>query len=311
MMSEYLTTREVADLLRIKERKVYDLAASGQVPCSKSMGKLLFPRVEIEAWLAAGQSQGDGWARGDGRTRSSQRSKSAGARATALPNVFLGSHDPLLEWALRASDSGLAGYFDGSSDGLDRFAKAEGIAAGLHLYDDTTQTWNIEAITPQFGNQPVVLVEWAKRQRGLIINTSLKSKVRELTDTGKLRFAGRQEGAGARQLFDVVLRAAGLANNDFKVSTVLRTETEAALAVLEGKADVCFGLESLAIQYRLAFVPIIEERYDLLVDRRGWFEPPMQTLMRFCASNAFREHAEEFAGYDVSNVGQVHFNGRL
>jgi len=36
-MSEYLTTKELAELLRIKERKVYDLAASGAVPCSKAM----------------------------------------------------------------------------------------------------------------------------------------------------------------------------------------------------------------------------------------------------------------------------------
>ena len=28
----FLTTREVADLLRVKERKVYELAASGDIP---------------------------------------------------------------------------------------------------------------------------------------------------------------------------------------------------------------------------------------------------------------------------------------
>jgi putative molybdopterin biosynthesis protein len=302
-MSQYLTTREVADLLRIKERKVYDLAASGQVPCSKSMGKLLFPRDAIEAWLEAGQP------RGDGRARRAGRGKNMQARVATLPNVFLGSHDPLLEWALRESHSGLAGYFDGSTDGLNRFSEGEGIAAGLHLYDEATQTWNLEPVTARFGDQPVVLVEWAKRQRGLIVNASLKNKVRGLTDIGELRFAGRQEGAGARQLFDVVSRTAGLADDNVKATAVLRTETEAALAVLEGKADVCFGLESLASRYRLAFVPVIEERYDLLVDRRAWFEPPMQTLMRFCANIAFREQAQEFAGYDVSNLGKVHFNG--
>jgi excisionase family DNA binding protein len=32
-LTEYLTTRELAELLRIKERKVYDLVASGAVPC--------------------------------------------------------------------------------------------------------------------------------------------------------------------------------------------------------------------------------------------------------------------------------------
>ncbi|MEX0340492.1 MAG: helix-turn-helix domain-containing protein, partial [Arenibacterium sp.] len=52
-MSDYLTTRELADLLRIGERKVYDLAANGEVPCVRAVGKLLFPRAEITAWLNA------------------------------------------------------------------------------------------------------------------------------------------------------------------------------------------------------------------------------------------------------------------
>ena len=39
---EYLTVRELAALLRLKERKIYDLAASGKVPCSRATGKLLF-----------------------------------------------------------------------------------------------------------------------------------------------------------------------------------------------------------------------------------------------------------------------------
>ena len=40
----YLTTKEVADLLRLKERKVYDLVAEGGIPCVRATGKLLFPR---------------------------------------------------------------------------------------------------------------------------------------------------------------------------------------------------------------------------------------------------------------------------
>ena len=109
-MPEYLTTREVAELLRLKERKVYDLASSGALACSRATGKLLFPEKAVRAWLAEHSSQ-------DG----------AGGPAIR-PNVFLGSHDPLLEWALRQSQCGLATYFDGSSDGLERFAQREGVA---------------------------------------------------------------------------------------------------------------------------------------------------------------------------------------
>ena len=56
---EFLTTRELADLLRIKERKVYELAAADEVPCLRVTGKLLFPREAIEAWLVHHTSGGD------------------------------------------------------------------------------------------------------------------------------------------------------------------------------------------------------------------------------------------------------------
>tara|TARA_B110000196_G_scaffold281278_1_gene261917 strand:- start:215 stop:472 length:258 start_codon:yes stop_codon:yes gene_type:complete len=49
--ADYLTTRELAEMLRIKERKVYDLVASNRVPCTRATGKLLFSRSAIEAWL--------------------------------------------------------------------------------------------------------------------------------------------------------------------------------------------------------------------------------------------------------------------
>ena len=137
-MSAYLTAKELALLLRIKERKVYELAANGEVPCSRAMGKLLFPRDEVEAWIASSRS---------GPSKHS-------ARAPTRPNVVLGSHDPLLDWALRESRCGLASYFDGSLDGLDRFSRSEGIAVGLHLLDVESNAWNVPEIERLFAAEP-------------------------------------------------------------------------------------------------------------------------------------------------------------
>ncbi|MGB0905112.1 MAG: helix-turn-helix domain-containing protein, partial [Mangrovicoccus sp.] len=80
----FLTTKEVADLLRVKERKVYDLAAAGEIPHRRITGKLLFPRTDLTAWLKGDEAVSDNQA----------------------PMVLAGSHDPLLDWALRASGSG-------------------------------------------------------------------------------------------------------------------------------------------------------------------------------------------------------------
>ena len=52
-----LDTSELAELLRIKERKVYEMAASGKIPCTRATGKLLFPRKEVESWLEGKASQ--------------------------------------------------------------------------------------------------------------------------------------------------------------------------------------------------------------------------------------------------------------
>lgn len=292
-MSEatYLTTRELAELLRIKERKVYDLAANGSVPHTKAMGKLLFPRAEVEAWL---------------------KSHSSGLRAGAgngRRNIALGSHDPMLDWTLRASNCGIAALFDGSLNGLERFAAGEGIMTGLHIHDAASGDWNIPAVGARFGAEPMVLVEWCRRQRGLIAQPDSVGEISAFGDIAGKRVVMRQEGTGSQALFREMLGRSGLGDGDYRPCDVAGTESEAALGVLEGKADVAFGLESVAAQYRLAFVPIIEERFDLLVDRKAWFDPPMQAFLDFCRSPGFAARTAELKGYDFSRLGAVRFNG--
>jgi excisionase family DNA binding protein len=100
-MAEFLTTKDVAALLRIKERKVYELVRDKAIPASRVTGKLLFPRDMVEAWVRRNVEFRDGT-----------------EGLVARPAVVAGSHDPLLDWALRESGSGLATYFDGSLSGL-------------------------------------------------------------------------------------------------------------------------------------------------------------------------------------------------
>ena len=77
---------------------------------------------------------------------------------------------------------------------------------------------------------------------------------------------------------------------------------------LDGAAETTFGLEAVARSYGLEFVPVIEEEFALLVDRKAWFEPQMQSLMKFCATDAFRTRAEAYGGYDVDGIGTVQWN---
>lgn len=290
MQSTYLTTKELAELLRLKERKIYELAASGEVPCTRAVGKLLFSRHAIESWLRK-HSVGP-----DLNIEASRR------------DVFLGSHDPLLEWALRESACGCATFFDGSLDGLDRFEKREGSASALHLYSAEHDDWNRHQVETRFAGEPVVLVEFCWRERGLIVAPDNPLRVEGLESLSGCRLVSRQGAAGSQLLLEQLLEALTPAIDDIHLGASARTETDAALAVLDGKADAAFGLLGVAKQFRLGFVPVIRERFDLLVARRAWFEPVMQAFVSFCESAAFADKAKSFGGYDVSGFGRVHFN---
>ena len=286
----FLTVRELAELLRIKERKVYDLAASGAVPCSRATGKLLFPTDEIQAWIASAKSGGT--PRADTGPR---------------PAIFLGSHDPLLDWALRQSRCGLATFFDGSLDGLQRFRDGEGIATGLHLHDAGTGEWNVPQVAETCAGQNAVLVPWATRARGLIVARDAGA-IGSLADLAGRRMVPRQPESGTDRLFRARLAEAGIAAEEITFTETARSEHDAAQAVAEGRADAAFGLEALAQLFGLGFVPVVEERFDLLVDRKAWFDPPMRTLMAFCGGEAFHARAAALAGYTVARPDEVRWN---
>lgn len=289
---EYLTVKELADLLRLKERKIYDLAASGAVPCSKATGKLLFPAADIREWIEQAKSGGV---------------QAKDTSAVARPPIVLGSHDPLLDWAIRQSRCGLATYYDGSLDGLERFVRGEGVAAGLHIHDPASDRWNVPAVSDLAAGHNAVLISFAVRQRGLVYRSDSIAPA-SLSDLAGHRFVPRQTESGTHSLFREMAAKEGLDLSELKLAEVARTEDEAVEAVRRGEADSAFGLEAVARSYGLGFLPIIEEQFALLVDRKAWFDEPLQKLMAFCASEQFARRAEGYGGYDAADLGSVVWN---
>ncbi len=287
-MSEYLTTKELADLLRIGERKAYDLASSGEVPCVRAMGKLLFPRAEVIAWLNASRSGPQ-------------------VAEPPLPPIVAGSHDPLLDWALRESGSGLATYYDGSFDGLNRLKDRSAQAAALHIHED--DGFNTQALRDHLGEAPVVLYEIAQRQRGLLLAPET-TDITGFSDLKGRRVILRQDSAASQRLFDTQLEAHSLTRDDLDtLPTCARTEEELAIALHDSKAEAGFGLGALAGLYDLGFAPTHSERLDLAIWRRAYFDDPMLKLLSFVQSERFSTRATEFGGYDLSGLGTIHHNG--
>ena len=291
-MHDYLTAREVAELLRIKERKLYDLVAEGRLPVTRATGKLLFPRAALIAWL-------------EGHTSLGSELKGAAPR----PAVVAGSQDPLLEWSLREAGTGLATFFNGSRDGLQRLAAGQAVAAGLHVAGEDGASGNAAAVAEALPLEPVVLIDWAQRNQGLVLPAGNPRRIVKLADLAGRTIIGRQPGAGSHGLLArLIAGIEGLAEAVRFAPKPALSESDVAQAVAAGSVDAGLAVEAVARQYRLDFVPLASERFDLAMSRRDYFEEPLQKLWAFARSARFRERALELGGYDVTACGDVHYN---
>jgi putative molybdopterin biosynthesis protein len=291
-MPELLTTEEAAAHLRLSERKLYELVAAGAVPCSKVTGRWLFPKAALDRWVLSGLVAGAHL-----------------AQAPAAPIVG-GSHDPLLEWALRESGCGLASLAEGSEAGLRRLTRGEVTAAAIHLHrlDDDGENVNIEAVAATPGLHDAVVIAFARRQQGLLVAPRNPLQLSDIASVAarRARLAQRPAGAGAQLLLLTLLAGAGLPPDSLAfVKPACATGPDIAQAVRSGRADCGIAALSVARAAGLDFILLSRERFDLVLRRRDYFLPGPQILFNFLRSTSFSQRASELGGYDVSDAGAV------
>jgi putative molybdopterin biosynthesis protein len=291
-MNELLTTEEAAAYLRLSERKLYELVAHGAVPCTKTTGRWLFPKAALDRWLDAGLTRPPGFS------------------DTTAPPIVGGSHDPLLEWALRESGCGLASLPEGSEAGLQRLARREVVAAAIHLHrlDGDDETANVVAVEAAAGLHDAVVIAFARREQGLIVAAGNPLRLADLRSVveRRARIALRPQGAGAHLLLMALLRRAGLEPAALnKAPPLCPTGPDIAQAVRAGRADCGIATRAVARSANLDFVPFVWERFDLVLRQRDYFLGPQQVLFDFLRTPALRDRACELDGYDVAEAGRV------
>src|SRR5262245_26837988 len=162
---DLMTVTEVADYLRVRERTVYELVRTQRIPSCKLSGKLLFPKRLIELWVAQSADY-----------------PQAAAHLAAPPPVIAGSHDPLLEWAARESRCELAILVDGSTAGMHRLLAGQAVACALHLIDQATGEYDARLLADCLPGLDFVVLEWARRQQGLIVAPGNPANIRTVSD---------------------------------------------------------------------------------------------------------------------------------
>ena len=227
--------------------------------------------------------------------------------------VAIGSHDPLLDEVsdlLKRTfpDVYMSSSHVGSMGGIMAVRRGETHAAGVHLLDEATGTYNTAFIKKYFPNGGVRLVECVQRSQGLMLPKGNPKGIYTIEDLARegVSYVNRQKGSGTRILCDYLCKNAGLDTSKiYGYDREEFTHTSVATLIAAGSADAGMGIYSAAKLYYLDFVHICDEQYDLLIPDSAWELDAVQKLLEVLKSNAFKEKLLELGGYGIHNPGMV------
>lgn len=223
------------------------------------------------------------------------------------PTVVVAGCDPalpLLETPLGLLDPPLAFTWwpCGSGEALRLAAAGLVHAAGVHRVDLGEET-ETEAISRIPGGADVV--GFASWREGLVVRPG--TSVRGLDDIARqgLRLVNREPGAQARALLDrerrrLRLDPAELPGYDTRASGHLQV----AAAIVGGLADAGVSSEPAALAYGLDFIPLAQERFDLLLPAKHAASREVQGLLKVLTSPWLLAELASLPGYDAACCGE-------
>ena len=228
--------------------------------------------------------------------------------------VCIGSHDNTLDVIYnylrkKYPHISLSSAHVGSMGGLIAIKKGEAHIAGTHLLDEVTGEYNIPFIKKILPEKKVILINLVYRIQGLIVRKGNPKNIKNFEDLKRedVIFINRQAGSGTRLLLDKHLRELGINPSEIKgYENEEYTHMGVAQAVASGRADVGLGIMASAKALDLDFIPVTEERYDLLIAKEFLDLEIIQALLDIIKNDKeFRNAVLSLGGYNIRDMGEV------
>ena len=172
----------------------------------------------------------------------------------------------------------------------------------------TAGEYNVSFITRFLADTPLQLINLCYRVQGLIVAKGNPHRITSLADliARKLTFINRQKGAGTRLLTDKILRDSNLEPDQLAgYNHEEYTHMNVAASVLSGSVDAGMGIRAAAQALDLDFVPLAEERYDLIVPTVFLDDARMKAALDLMNNDSFKTRIEELGGYNLRDCGSV------
>jgi putative molybdopterin biosynthesis protein len=223
----------------------------------------------------------------------------------------IGSHDislDIMAQYLALRNRRLVSANVGSLGGLMAIRRGETHLAGSHLLDPQSGEYNLSYIREYLPGVPVRVIAFVGRRQGLLVAKGNPKAIRSLDDLTRpeVVYVNRQRGAGTRVLLDYQLDKKGIASELIRgYNQEEYTHLAVAAAVASGRADCGLGIAAAAQALDLSFVPLFDERYDLIIPVVYAQTDLLAPLFAVLDSREFRNAVAALPGYDPSVMGTL------
>lgn len=314
------TTEEIAQILRVSKLTVYDLIKKGELPAYRVGRQMRVDAADLEAYKAkakggaraASTAMATGGLTGSPREAVPQPDASR-QQPAALRSIIISGQDVSLDILANYLEKQTKSYrplrsYVGSLTSLVAMYRGEADIVSTHLFDGNSGEYNLPYIRKIFFGHSYVVVNLVSRWAGFYVKNGNPKAVRTWDDLKKpgIRMVNREKGSGARALIEEQLRINGI-----QPTEILGYQYEesnhlgVAGAIARGDADVGIGIEKAARIVGVDFIPLIKERYDLVMLKSPENMEYIRLVCDILNSPAFQNELDAIGGYDLSLTGKI------
>ena len=301
-----LSTQEVADILHVSKSTIYDLIKKGEIHSYKIGRKVRFTQDDVDAYIARSRHK-----------HATQPVKNINTYSTLLtpeekqqPQLILSGQDVVLDILanyLQQEGVDAARTYLGSFEGLLSLYQDNIHVAACHLFDGFD--YNTSFVRSLMPGVPAALINVSYRSQGFYVQKGNPKNIKGWSDLGRedITVLNRRVGSSARILMDVQLKRLGIPAAKVKgYDKIMKSHLTMAQAIANGEADLAIGTERVSKQMEgLEFIPLLEERFDLVIRKEAMETEEMQKLLGILRSPAFRSEIAAFSGNDYRDLGKI------
>jgi putative molybdopterin biosynthesis protein len=307
------TIEEIAQILKVSRLTVYNLIKKGELPAYRVGRQMRVDVGDLEVY------------------KKNTKEKKKGSQMTSLVEIppihtsqiqqeivsarpiVISGQDMCLDLLAKHIEKQAREYrplrsYVGSLNSLISMYRGEADVVSTHLLDGDTGEYNVSYVRKILAGHRYVMVNLLSRWAGFYVRKGNPKQVQTWDDILKpgVKIVNREKGSGARVLLDEQLRI-----HKIPIQKVIGYDVEksnhlgVAGAIASGEADIGIGIEKVAYTVGVEFIPLIKERYDLVMLKSPQNDKLIEQVINILQSSSFQDEIESIGGYDLSQTGKI------